>query len=302
MGELLAGLLKGLAKTLGKAFSKVLVKFMALFIALAIWIERLLSNEAPEVINRIVINLSLRFVSNTPEAREAAHEMTRSLGQAMLMDYVGALVVFFFCGITLVVFIGFPLIYKALSRHRLGIFISLNRAREDIAQNLQQCLEGEGARIYRIPFQEGATHQNIVMQATDGIKRCDSFVCLPGHAQSYVEHEVLAATAAEKPIAFLISESSGTLPNTADKRYPVFRLETTIREQFKPLIIFLGYVGADLRSTWKLCQRALFHPFMSVSVSATLFFGGSCFVTLWVYCLYDAFRKGHNLTAIVPDT
>jgi hypothetical protein len=48
-----------------------------------------------------------------------------------------------------------------------------------------------------------------------------------------VEHEVLAAAAAEKPIAFLISESSGTLPNTADKRYPVFRLETTIREQAK---------------------------------------------------------------------
>jgi hypothetical protein len=55
------------------------------------------------------LNLSLRFVSNTPEAQEAALKMVRSLTQAMLMTWVAALVVFFFCGITLAVFIGLPL-------------------------------------------------------------------------------------------------------------------------------------------------------------------------------------------------
>jgi hypothetical protein len=125
------------------------------------------------------------------------------------------------------------------------------------SETLQKQLADAGARAFRVPFQESATHQDIVSRATNGIRACDSFVCLPGQTQSYVDHEVLAATISEKPVVFLISEQSGTLPNTADKRYPVFRLESTVTWQFEPLIEFLNYVSADFRSTWKLCMPSM---------------------------------------------
>jgi hypothetical protein len=300
MRTFLVKVIKGAAKASWKVFTKLGVKAIALFTALGIGIERLLSYELPEAVYRLVAYLSLRFVANTPQAKAAALEMTGSLWLAIRIDVQVAFIVLALGFVALGTFVGVPLGYKALFKRRLGIFISFNRAREDTAQSLQQCMEGDGTRIYRIAFQEGAAHQRVVMQVADGIKRCDGVVCLPGQAQSYVEHEVLAATAAEKPIAFLISENGGTLPNTADKRYPVFRLETTIREHFEPLTIFLGHVGADFRSTWKLCQRALLHPFMSVSASATLWFGSCSVAALWGYCYYDTVRKARSVTEGLP--
>src|SRR5262249_17967820 len=110
----------------------------------------------------------------------------------------------------------------------------------------------------------------------------------------------LAATTSEKPIVFLISENSGTLPNTADKRYPMFRLETTIQERCQPLIDFLSYIGADLKSTWKLCKQALRHPLMHVSRSVALSLVGISFVSLWVYCFFSVLNRGHNLPKGIP--
>ena len=253
-----------------------------------------------ELLSRIVSNLALRFVSDNPQVREATIELSDSLGKALRADYIMVGSVFICCIALLLVFIVSPLLYKWISKPRLEIFISFNRTKEGISENLQKYLEKEGTRVFRIPFQEGATHQSIVMQATEGIRKCDGFVCLPGYAQSYVEHEVLAASASAKPIVFLISENSGTLPNTADKRYPMFRLETTLQKGFKPLADFIGYVGADLASTWKLCKRALRHPLMNVSLAVTAALEGICLVALWVYFFFIVTVSGHGLTKQAP--
>jgi hypothetical protein len=98
-----------------------------------------------------------------------------------------------------------------------------------------------------------------------------------------------------KCVIFLISENSGTLPNTADKRYPMFRLETTMREQFRPLIDFLSYVGADFTSTRKLCQRALHHPFVAMSRRVGLSVLVICMLALWAYCLVSVYIKADAL-------
>lgn len=276
MGEVIVIFLKGLASKSAALLSKMLVKILpllksfavkalalskslavkivALYAALEFAIAKALPGSLDDFLFPLATRIALRMVSENPQVQKAASEMSYSLWQALRTDYLVTVIVFLFCVVLLITFILSPLFYKALSRRRLRIFISFNRAREDIAEDLQKRLDSAGARVFRIPFREGATHQNIVMQATEGIKECDSFVCLPGYTQSYVEHEVLAATTAEKPVAFLISDT-GTLPNTADKRYPIFRLEPIIREQFKPLISFLSYVGADFNSTYKLCQR-----------------------------------------------
>jgi hypothetical protein len=133
------------------------------------------------------------------------------------------------------------------------------------------------------------------MHATEGIKNCDSVLCLPGLVESYVEHEVLAATTSNKPIVFLVSENSATLPNTADKRYPVFRLETAVHGHLNPLIEFMYYIGADFRSTWELCKQSLRHPYILPSLAATLYLGTICMVILFAYCFYRINIIGEEL-------
>jgi hypothetical protein len=95
---------------------------------------------------------------------------------------------------------------------------------------------------------------------------------------------------------FLVSEDGGELPNTADKRYPVFRLEPTVKEQFRPIIEFLSYVGADLKSTLNLCQRAFRHPYMQVPMYMALGLGVVCLVGVCAVCYYRARTIGHDLT------
>jgi hypothetical protein len=192
---------------------------------------------------RIVTVISQEFISSNPRIQAAAQEMVSSLFKALKLDFLIAGATIFLSVAIFILMTGSPMLYKWLSRRNLKVFISFNRIREGIAQSLQRDLEQGGARVIRLPFQESAGHQDIVVKAIEGIRNCDSFVCLPGIDNSFVESEVFAAGVNYKPVVFLISESSGSLPNTADKRYPVFRLETTILNQFKPLIDFISYVG-----------------------------------------------------------
>jgi hypothetical protein len=253
-----------------------------------------------EWIDSLAFRLISHFVSTDPNAQAAAKTMSAGLYQALRSDYRLASLAIILSLATLLISVLIPLAYKLISRPRLKIFISFNRTREDVSENLQKQLANAGARAFRLPFQESPKHQDIISRATKGIKSCDSFVCLPGYLQSYVDHEVLAATTSEKPIVFLISEQLGTLPNTADKRYPVFRLESTIKEQFKPLIEFLSYIGADFRSTWRLCLRA-FNPYMQISTDVALSSGGVFLSSLWALCYYRSAASGLKLANSVPS-
>ena len=87
---------------------------------------------------------------------------------------------------------------------------------------------------------------------------------MPGLTPSFVDHEVAAATAAQKAVTFLISENGGSLPNTADKRYPIFKLELTVAADFLPLVQFLHYVGSDFRSAITQVRSSLKNPWVLV--------------------------------------
>jgi hypothetical protein len=229
----------------------------------------------------------------------ASIEASKSLFDALRLDYLIAIGVIIVSLSVLMVCILFPLIYKQLTRPRLKVFISFNRTREDIAEDLHKQLEKASAKVSRIPFLENAEHQTILANTQQFIKDCNMFICLPGSASSFVDNEVFSATTSGKPITFLISENSGTLPNTADKRYPVFRLEATIEAQYKPLIEFVSYVGADLESTRKLCRHALRDPFMQTSNALALTIGAISLVPLWAYCfarvVLRAFSVGQSV-------
>jgi hypothetical protein len=308
MGEIAANLARNLVHNLfeGKfakflrellpTLKKVSAKFLLLILAIGWSIYDLIITPFLHAYEGIVIILAERLAINDPQVRQAAVEMAKSLFNALRENFTIAQVIIC-CSLTvLILAVGLPILYKWISRRNLTVFISFNRMREGISQSLQRDLEHEGVRVVRIPFQESADHQKIVVQVTEGIRKCDGFVCLPGFNQSYVEHEVAAATIYHKSVAFLISERSGTLPDTADKRYPIFRLETTMRERFRPLIGFLSYVGADFKSTWNLCKRALRHPFFVISPWLMFIVLAMCVVVLFGYCFWDASDKALQLT------
>jgi hypothetical protein len=279
-----------------------LLKFVGLLKASSLKLLALLSVGfvfLKEYIDRVETFILLRKIDN-PQLQKAALEMSELISSGLRDDYVAVVLVLSASIIVLILSICLPLLYKGILRPRLNVFISFNNAREDLAETLQTRFHKDGTRVSRVPFDQTATHQRVVMSATDGIKKCDSFVCLPGLAASYVEHEVFAATTSTKPVVFLISEKSGTLPNTADKRYPVFRLEVALREQFSPLLQFIYYIGADLKSTWEVCKRALRHPYMQTSVAAVCAVVAICFGLLFVYCFYRVSTLGEELTKTFP--
>lgn len=296
-GKLLLKELPVLAKTLGLILLASVLLVCSLLYEMA---PRIIESPMDKVLG-IAERLLLKSLSNDPKIQAAARETYVAFRETLHTDYAVAWWVLLLSVAFPVLFVSIVLICKAFSRRKLDVFISFSRTREAIAENLQKNFEFAGALVFRIPFQENAAHQDIVAQATKGIKRCDSFVCLPGHSPSYVEHEVLAATTSDKPIVFLVSEASGTLPNTADKRYPVFRLEAAVKDQFKSLIEFLDYVGADLKSTWKLCLQAFRHPYMLVARDMALSLGALCLLALWAYCYYRTNAVVPNLTKVVPE-
>ena len=91
-----------------------------------------------------------------------------------------------------------------------------------------------------------------------------------GQDQSFVDSEVSTATGQSKPIAFCIADG-GTLPNTADKRFPMFRLNRLAEDNFDPLARFLHYIAGDLRSTWGQLGTSMCHPFLLLSLKRSVF-------------------------------
>jgi hypothetical protein len=310
MYEFLAGRLAGILAELAEKFAesaivkelapRFLARLAAFLLGVAMFLDERVLN-ALKLPLKIVLDfgavLLLPFLQNDPKTRAAALEMYGVLEEALVTDYLVAATILILGLLFPLLFVGIVLLCKLLTRPELNVFISFSRAREVISENLQKTFELAGALVFRLPFRENATHQDVVVGVAEGIRRCNGFVCLPGHALSFVESEVLAAATSEKLIVFVISETLGaTLPETSDKRYPVFRLETAASEQFKSIVEFLSYVGADFRSTRKLCQQALLHPYVQVAGGTALFIGSLCFLSLLAYCYYRVNVVVPNLT------
>jgi len=124
------------------------------------------------------------------------------------------------------------------------------------------------------------THQNVVMSVNALLRRAYAVICLPGSDQSFVESEVAFATASHRTVLFVVPRG-GTLPNTADKRHPVFVQELAAARAYAPVTALLHYLVQDLSSTLQLYQRAwsprvgLFSPkalLLATTLAAIVFF------------------------------
>lgn len=194
---------------------------------------------------------------------------------------LAALAILLLCA-TLLLLTALPLLQRAARKHRARIFVSFQHHLEPVATSVQEALAQAGFRTLRLPYVPGASHQQVVMESNRLIRSAHAVVCLPGRDPSFVEAEIGGATLGFKPIAFLLPEAVGSLPNSADKRYPVFRLEETEARRFEPLATFLHYVVADLDSGWQQVKSAARHPLVWNIGYGALGLLGAILVTLFV--------------------
>jgi len=216
---------------------------------------------------------------------DATQAMATALHDRLREDLTFILKVIFFSALGLLIFVLMPLLYKAITRRRLSIFISFSHVQEEIAQSLERRLLSENLDVHRLAFRRGREHQEVVTTAEEAETICDVVVCIPDRTASFVDNEISFARGREKAITFLISEFNGTLPNSANKRFPMFKLETLIEDHFDPLVPFLRFIGADLSSTWKICKDALVNSTLVACTSNMIAGVALAIMSFWVYCL-----------------
>jgi hypothetical protein len=266
VGTLLTKLLIAAKGAVGKLLVKIPIlakaavgKLMGKIIIL-IGLFETLSNDVMGVLATMLI----RAFADTEEAKAAGGVMV----DAMLSSFRGysrAMMVTLCLGLASLLIICIPLIKRALFKRRPLVFLSFQHMREPLAVSVGNALGEAGFRIYRLPYQREAAHQHIVAETNKAIRRCDAVVCLPGRTESYVDIEVGAATHGFKPIAFALPGQGSSLPNSADKRYPVFRLEAIEAKHYKPLAEFLHYVVGDLISGLQQIRNSARHPFVLIA-------------------------------------
>ena len=193
-----------------------------------------------------------------------------------------------------------PPLLARVWRPRVRVFVSFHRSRERDAQTLQLAMEAAGITVLRMPYSADATHQEVVGTPIEGIRACHLFVGLPGPRASFVDHEVYAATALEKPMAFVVSERAGRLPDSADKRYPVFRLEALRAQGHAQMVQFLRHVASDFRSTVLVVRDALRHPAVSVPMVWLVMVGVLAVLGLFGFSLAQVWAGGHEVLTRLP--
>lgn len=295
---------------LGKLFAKALIagktiiaklaaKIILLMTVISETVGGLIGGGADDVVlttlNRLT-HLLIQAFFKTEEAQSASMAMTYVLWETLQWGSI-AIYLTGTISVLCLLIICIPLVKRLLFKKRPYIFLSFQHMRESLAVAVENALGREGFLVYRLPYQQEATHQNVVTEVNKAIRRCDAVVCLPGSTESYVEIEVGAATHGFKPIAFAVPSQGGTLPNSADKRYPVFRLEAIEAELYKPLAAFLHYVVADLTSGLQQVWESARHPFVVIAGWSVLIVLLVMLLTLFLVLYFQAFSATEVLVA-----
>jgi hypothetical protein len=301
MGELIG---KWLAELFERVLAEPLIALLAkagvLWILVRDWVDQFGSRDASDAVAALARRLASNWIENSPEARATFDEAYGILGAALRTDHAAAMFLLLVSMALLTCSWAVPLLAALVVRPRARVFVSFNRQREPFAEKMQRALESAGIDTVRLPFDPSPVHDDLLERAVIGLRRSHLFVCVPGPSPSFVEHEVLAATTANKPVAFVVSQAFGALPNTALKRFPVFRLESLSSLHFAPLAQFMHHIAGDVRSTWSLCNSAFRHP--AVMLPARIIRAGVLWsmLGLLVYCVFRVYSHRPDLLRAHP--
>jgi len=272
----LAKLAAAVAKFIGLMILKMAAKVDVFF--------ELLGRDLYENLAKSIGRIVARSFAQNPRQIEATEKLTSQIGEQIVTSQNIISMTFWSCFVITALFLILPLLYKALFRRNLRIFISFSRLRSDVAEPVHAFLEKCGFRISRLPFDKQADHQTILQKVLEFIEQSDLVVCVPGPSDSFVEHEVFSASAIGHPVILVISEKNGTIPNTADKRYPAFKMETLVDKGFQPMATFISFIGGDLTSMRNICSQALRQGALRHLSLAMLLLVGLLIIVLWIMC------------------
>lgn len=121
-----------------------------------------------------------------------------------------------------VLLLSIPLV-ASLFRPRFVVFVSYHHERAGELDAVCRAVEAAGAQARFVPYRTEADHDQLIDKIQRLIEESHLVVCLPGGKKSFLDAEVFAATFARKFLVFLVEFPHGSLPDTAQRSFPVFR-------------------------------------------------------------------------------
>jgi hypothetical protein len=126
--------------------------------------------------------------------------------------------------------------------HRIRVFITFHHSLEERIRIMRDKLHAQGLYCDFIPFDPQALHDNILSRVTTNIRSADLVIAVPGNEPSFIDSEILSATALRKPLLIVSEDVIGRTLHTAYEGYPRFSLKLLEESGYKPLAQFIEYV------------------------------------------------------------
>jgi hypothetical protein len=128
------------------------------------------------------------------------------------------------------------------------IFISYKHLYESNARELKKAFEAANFRVEFLEFEAEAKHDQVIHQVQQKIRRSNGVVVIPdAQKSSFVDAEIMAATALRKPVVILRHTDQQKLPDTAYSGFPVFNLDQLITLKYEPLFQYYLYACNHIR-------------------------------------------------------
>lgn len=147
------------------------------------------------------------------------------------------------------------LVLSLAKRRRVRVFVSYHHSLLGMVEALAGSLRQAHMHVAYVPFTTAPEHDALLDQIRHAIHEADFVVVLPGPQASFVDHEVMAAAVAGKPILLVISRHNGASPNTAQRSYPAFVLEEILSSDFTPLRNLIDCLHGGTRQVWRSLTR-----------------------------------------------
>lgn len=147
---------------------------------------------------------------------------------------------------------------QSISRRwrRIRVFISYQHRHAELVESLARTISNRWIEVTFEPF-ESRAHDELITRVRMRIDWVDIVLVVPGLDASFVDAEILAASAARKPILVIHHTPDQTTPNTAFRGYPIVSLDSLEREGFEPLRRLITLVGASARDAPRNVHRTI---------------------------------------------
>ncbi|MFK8006120.1 MAG: hypothetical protein AB8H03_07110 [Saprospiraceae bacterium] len=157
-------------------------------------------------------------------------------------DYLASLlIVLIFISIAAIL-VPLFLIFRTRFRKPI-VFISFKHVHEEKAIDLETRLKAENFEVERLAFSPNYTHDEVVSQVLVKLQKADVVVTIPDAKNaSFVDSELLAASALKIPIVLMQYQKQQAQPGTLLVGYPVFNYQCVQEKRFLPLFRFLLFV------------------------------------------------------------